>query len=78
MGSRREATRSVDVSGLSEEAVGAVEALVAALREQANGSGAYRSPDDWCRALREWAERHQRLENPADWGRDAIYAGRGE
>jgi len=78
MASRHEETRLVDVTGLSEEAIQAVESMVAALREQANGSRAYRSPQEWCKALREWAEGHRRLDNPADWSRDAIYAGRGE
>jgi hypothetical protein len=71
-------SRSINVTGLSEEAIRAVESLVAVLLQQANGSRVYRSPQEWCKALREWAESHRRLDNPADWSRDAIYAGRGE
>ncbi len=70
--------RSVDVTGLSDAAIAAVEALVAVLREEAGDMAGRRPPDDWCRALREWAAGHRRLEHPADWSRDAIYAGRGE
>jgi hypothetical protein len=76
--SRHEETRSVDVTGLSEDGIRAVESLVEALREQANGGRVDRSPQEWCQALREWAESHRRLDHPADWSRDAIYAGRGE
>lgn len=78
MESRREQTQSVDVTGLSEEAVREVESVVAALRKRANGSSAYLSAEEWCKALREWAESHRRLDQPADWSRDTIYAGRGE
>jgi hypothetical protein len=70
--------RSVDVTGLSDEAIQAVESLVAAFREQANGTSGLRSPGEWCEALREWAVSHQRPEHAAEWGRDSIYAGRGE
>jgi len=78
MGSTPDQTRSINVTGLSEEAIRAVESFVAALREHANGSSAYHSASEWCKALRQWAESHRRLDNPADWSRDAIYAGRGE
>jgi len=78
MESRSEQPRSVNVTGLSDEAIRAVESLVASLREQVNGNGTHRSPQEWCKALREWAESHKRLDNPADWSRDTIYAGRGE
>ena len=78
MKSAHEDIRSVDVTGLPEEAVRAVEALATALRNQANGSSSNPSPEEWCKALREWAEGHLRLDDPADWSRNAIYAGRGE
>jgi hypothetical protein len=78
MESRREKSRSVDVTGLTEEAIRGVESLVAKLRDQENGSSTYRSPQEWCKALREWAESHRRLDKPADWSRDAVYSGRGE
>jgi hypothetical protein len=44
MESKHEETRTVNGTGLSEEAIRAVEASVAILREQASGSSAYRSP----------------------------------
>jgi hypothetical protein len=78
MESKQEETRSIDVTGLPEGAVQALESLVAVLLHQANGSGVHRSPQEWCKALREWAESHRRLDNPADWTRDAIYGRRGE
>lgn len=78
MESGQKETRSVDVAGLSEEAIRSVESVVAAFREQKNDPGVYGSPEEWCKALREWAEGHERLDNAADWSRDTIYAGRGE
>jgi hypothetical protein len=78
MAATRKPTRAVDVTGLSEEAIEAVESLVAAFREQANGISPLRSPEEWCRVLREWAANHRPSENAADWSRDSIYAGRGE
>jgi hypothetical protein len=78
MSPTHENPRSVDVTGLSDEAVRAVESFVAAFREPANGSGTFRSPDEWCKALRQWAESHRRLDNPVDWSRETIYSGRGE
>jgi hypothetical protein len=70
--------RSVDVTGLSDEAIRRVESLVADFREQANGNIKYRTPEEWIKALRDWAASHRRLDKPADWSRDAVYAGRGE
>jgi hypothetical protein len=68
----------VDVRGLSEDAIHAVESLVTALREQASGSSAYNSSEEWCKALREWAASHRPSDTPLDWSRETIYAGRGE
>jgi hypothetical protein len=78
MDAKREASWSVDLTGLSEDARRAVEALVVALREQGSGQSTFHSPEEWCRALRAWAASHRRTDHAADWGRDAIYAGRGE
>jgi hypothetical protein len=72
-----EQRRSVDVTGLPEEAVRAVESLVSTLRQQASSSTAT-SYEDWSKQLRDWAASHQTLANSADWGRESIYAGRGE
>src|SRR5260370_11805253 len=51
MKSKHAETRSVNVTGLSEEAIRAVESLVAALREQGKARRADRSPEDRPRAV---------------------------
>jgi hypothetical protein len=71
-------SRTIDVTGLSEKAIRAVESLVATLREQADPAIHFRSPDEWSKALYEWAASHPVLPNSADWSRESIYAGRGE
>ena len=38
----------------------------------------YGSPEEWVKALREWAESHPRVEHFVDDSRDSIYEGRGE
>jgi hypothetical protein len=78
MSPTQENPRLVDVTGLSDEAIRAIESFVAACREPANGIGANISPDEWCRDLRLWAASHRQLDNPVDWSREAIYSGRGE
>ena len=70
--------RTVDVTGLPEEAVRAVESLVSTLRQQASSTLIRASYEDWSRALREWAASHKPVSNPADWSRESIYAERGE
>jgi hypothetical protein len=73
------APRSLDVSGLPDEAVRALEALVSLLRgKDQQGVPGYSSPEEWSRALREWAGSHPRLDSTADDSRESIYAGRGE
>jgi hypothetical protein len=72
--------RSVDVTGLPEEAVQAVELYVSQLRAQ-NTSGvhsAFRCREDWAKAVREWAASHKPTSVSADWSRDSIYADPGE
>jgi hypothetical protein len=66
---------TVDVTGLSPEAVRAVEAFVAALRE---GQRPTPDLDEWSMKLRSWAAGHRLLRAPADDSREGIYAGRGE
>jgi hypothetical protein len=73
--------RFIDVTGLPEEAVQAVEALVSQLRGQTTprgGEESFSSREEWVRAVREWAASHNPEATPADWGRESIYAGRGE
>jgi hypothetical protein len=73
------ARRSIDVSGLPEEAVRAVESLVSLLRrEPQTVPPPYPSPEEWVKAIREWAESHQPLGSSADYSRESIYGVRGE
>ena len=71
--------RTIDVSGLSEESVRAVESLVSQLRsaehppKQAGPFGSYASYEEWSKALREWAESHPKRDTLADDSREAIY-----
>jgi len=70
---------SIDVTGLPEEAVRAVEAVVALLRgREGTGRTAPPSYEEWSRALRAWAADHPRLDTLAEDDRESIYAGRGE
>ena len=70
--------RSIEVTGLPEEAIRALEALVAALRSPGNLALPYASYEEWSRALREWVQSHPKRDTDADWSRDSIYAGRGQ
>jgi hypothetical protein len=38
----------------------------------------FATPEEWTKALREWAESHPRVEHFVDDSRESIYAGRGE
>jgi hypothetical protein len=74
-------TRSIDVTGLPDEAVRAVESVVSLLRGRLApqpGLAPFPSPEQWIRAIRQWAQSHQPQGTSADWGREGIYAGRGE
>jgi hypothetical protein len=70
--------RTIDVSGLPEEAVRAVESIVAMLRPKSFVPPSFRSADEWSQALRAWGASHGRLDRLADDSRDSIYEGRGE
>ena len=70
--------RTVDVTGLPEEAVKAVETLVISLRQQASHGASLTSCKEWSRALRSWAAGHPPVMHSVDWSRESIYAGRGE
>jgi putative addiction module component (TIGR02574 family) len=71
--------RSIDVTGLPEGAVRAVESLVSLLRPRPGPGGpAASSPDEWAKAIRAWAESHELPGTSADWSRESIYTGRGE
>ena len=60
----------------------ALNQAVRLLREEAEVNGHHversDSADEWIADLRRWAASHRRVEHPVDFGRDAIYAGRGE
>jgi hypothetical protein len=70
-----DARRTVDISGLSEEAIRAIESLVALLRRGHVTVGmpaAFSSREEWAKAVREWAECHPRRDTEADWSRESI------
>jgi len=68
--------RSIDVTGLPEAAVRAVELYVSQLRgQQASGvPSPFPSREEWARAVREWAESHPKRDTLADDSRETIYA----
>jgi hypothetical protein len=70
--------RCIDVTGLSEQAIRAVESLVSTLREQESPRPRYRSHEEWSKAFHEWVNSHRKLDTIADDSRESIYAGRGE
>jgi hypothetical protein len=74
--------RSIDVTGLPEEAVAAVERLVALLKQapsrQSSAPASFSSREEWRKAIREWADSQQPRNASADWDRESIYAGCGE
>ncbi len=76
MGLTPQEHRSVDVTGLPEEAVRAVELYVAQLRGHQIPvvPAPFRSYAEWARAVREWAESHPKRDTLADDSREAIYA----
>jgi hypothetical protein len=74
----QDGTQSIDITGLSAEAVRAVEAHVAALREQAGPRAYYRTHEEWSRAFHEWVNSHPKRDTLADWSRESIYDGCGE
>jgi hypothetical protein len=73
--------RSIDLTGLPEEAIRAIESLAALLRKQAaknGGSQPYASREEWVEAIRAWAFSHAPQGSDADWSRESIYSDRGE
>jgi hypothetical protein len=71
-------TRTIDVSGLPEEAICAVESIISLLRPKGQVRPPFRSVEEWSQNLRAWAASHPRLDRIADDSRDSIYEGRGE
>lgn len=76
MGPTAHEQRSIDVTGLPDEAVRAVERYVAQLRGQQVPvvPAPFSSHAEWARAVREWAESHPKRDTLADDSREAIYA----
>jgi hypothetical protein len=78
----QEQTKSIDVTGLPDEAVWALQSLVSALRSHQpprHGQiGSFASYEEWSKALREWVQSHPKRDTLADDSRETIYAGRGE
>lgn len=77
----RERTRSVDVTGLPEEAIRAVELLISQLRGPQEpvpqgGVASFSSYEEWSKALHEWAKSHKPLDTQADYSRESIYPDR--
>jgi hypothetical protein len=70
--------RTIDVSGLPEEAICAVESIVSLLRAKGQAPPPFRSVEEWSQTLHAWAASHPRLDRVADDSRDSIYEGRGE
>jgi hypothetical protein len=71
----------VDVTGLSEQAIRAVESLVSQFRGQRarlGGTQSFSSREEWVNAVREWAQSHATLNTIADDSRETIYADRDE
>lgn len=73
---------AIDVTGLTDEAIAAIERLVVLLKQQATREeqppGLLADREEWRRAFRAWVDSH--APNPADvdWSRESIYEGRGE
>jgi hypothetical protein len=76
----RQRKREIDVTGLPEEAIRAVESVVSVLRGQPGTAGGptHSSREEWAEAIQAWAENHPRIQKPADDSRESIYADRGE
>ena len=69
----------IDVSGLSTDAIHAVQSLVNLLRTtNEHMSPNRRDPEAWSKSLRDWAASHAKRAIVIDDSRDSIYEGRGE
>jgi hypothetical protein len=80
--------QTIDVTGLSPEAVRVVETLVGMLREKEQppptpapywpGPPPGETAEEWIARLRAWAESHPKRDIVIDDSRETIYEGRGE
>ena len=72
-------TETIDLSGLSTDAIHQVKSLVDTLRSREDGQIPNpRDLEEWSAALRKWAASHPVREIVIDDSRDTIYGGRGE
>ena len=71
---------TLDLTGLPDEAVRAIESLVSLLKARSGRPSptARLSPEEWSRSLLEWAASHPQRAGVLDDNRESIYAGRGE
>lgn len=69
-------SRSIDVTGLPDDAIRAVEFYVSLLRDQqaAGVPAQFPAREEWAKAVREWAESHPKRGALADDSRETIYA----
>ena len=71
--------REIDVTGLPEEAIRALQSVISVLRGQVGAeSPSFLSREEWAKAIKQWAEGHPRIDKPADDSRETVYGGRGE
>jgi hypothetical protein len=69
-----QARRFLDVTGLPEDTIHALEDQIAALRaSRLRPHGAYSSHEEWSKALREWIDSHPKTDHFVDWNRESIY-----
>ena len=68
--------RSVDVTGLPEVTIAAVEQIVSELKTRSARESVvplpFASREEWRKAIREWASGHSVGETSADWGRESV------
>ncbi len=72
-------SQTIDVTGLSSQAIQTLESLTQFLRSKETNQGFNRrDPEAWSQALRRWAASHPVREIVIDDSRESIYSGRGE
>jgi hypothetical protein len=72
----RQPRRCIDVTGLPDHVIRALELYVSQLRgkESADVAAPFSARKEWAKAVREWAESHPARDTPADDSRETIYA----
>lgn len=72
------AVRTVDVTGLPEDVIHALESFVATLRNKPAVPLHSAPYEVWLKGYDEWIKSHPKRETWTDWSRESIYEGRGE